>query len=524
MISWTTIENAIRAWVISGTGLTSAQVIFANQGEEAPEGQYAAIYLTESSNGQPWLVNEYDEDGDPGEEITHYARNVSTVEVQIQIFGGAATGPTSGAALLNQLKGKTRLPTIHAALKLGGWAPATFDATQNISGVLGGSIFEPRASMTCRGSAGAEASELGTYIEFVQYRTTQGVISYVGGIPSRILVQGSAALKFAASVVTSVTTDGLHGAMGLAAMVFTAIAAVGTRMKATASASIAATAAATATALRKATGSAGTVFTSAASVTANRKAMGSMAFSFSGTAAAAVESAGYTLDTLTPADIATITGMPTPTGMIDCGVASGAEDLVGTDDLTDLTGFEDKEVVDATLGGETTGLATNTRGMVAASSAVLDIGAETITGIWIGRYTSHVSTTYTLGKRDAGGTNAGWEIYNISLGHVVCVADSATGATTRTISVEHATTDAQVIGFTRSIANNVHSVWSREGSAEGTRLAETLTNTAIFAIGKGRLAATLARHGKFIWWVGTDGDDFGEAQRLLLAQALGYEA
>lgn len=235
----------------------------------------------------------------------------------------------------------------------------------------------------------------------------------------------------------------------------------------------------------------------------------------------------YTLDTLSPADMAEITGKPTPTFGWDLGAASGATDLVGSDNLVDA-GTPTKEVVDSILGGKTSTLDTSTDdSIIATSASVANPGAVTVTGILICRLNA-AGEAFPRGlaqKRDGAAGNNGWDVSTRNR-QLILILDTPLGLLTRTIAVDHGTTNAQVLLFTRSVANNAGSIFSREGSSQGSCNNDTLSSAAKLAVGAGasRSQATGAQQAKLFLWHGTDGDGFAESERLAVAQALGYEA
>lgn len=246
---------------------------------------------------------------------------------------------------------------------------------------------------------------------------------------------------------------------------------------------------------------------------------------FSQANATAAGAAGITanLDDLTPALLATITGKPAPTLMWLGKDASGADELVvGTDDLADV-GPPLKQVTSTELAGTVTELDDLTDSMNAASGTVADVGNVTVTFMMIHRLTLTTGTRMLFGKRDAVSPNHGYELTSTSGGGVSWTIDGPSGLTVRTIATGHGTVNPQVVLGTRSIANDVASLWSREGSSEGTRNSESITSSDTMAVGNGRLSARLHEFGLLAIWLGTDGDGFGEPDRLAVAQALGYE-
>ena len=238
--------------------------------------------------------------------------------------------------------------------------------------------------------------------------------------------------------------------------------------------------------------------------------------------------AGYSIDTLTPAQIATITGQAAPTLMWLGKDASGATELVaGTDNLTDEGGGILKEVDDATLGGLTTQFVGTTDLLTAAGSGVADIGVETMTIILIDKFPA-TATGQVISKRDTSFPNNGYEIISLATtGNMAFYTDSASGQKGNTIVGDHMTGDAQVIAVTRQSGANLQGIWSRIGSSTGTRNNQTMTNAVPLKIGRQTYNTTPANFCACMIWIGTDGD-FGAAAdfvaaRSAIAVALGYE-
>jgi len=230
----------------------------------------------------------------------------------------------------------------------------------------------------------------------------------------------------------------------------------------------------------------------------------------------------YTVDTLSPAQVAIILGKPVPTYMFLGSDVVGAEELVtGAFPMTDSGAI--KEVNDVALNGLTTELPNNNTGMATSDPLGLDVGAEALTIMYIGRVIDFPTTTNLFGKRQPAAGNLGWEIYNLSTGSMSFATTTPSGTKTNTVAVNHGIQNQQVIVATRSITNNIQSLYTREGSASSTRFTDSLTSTSTFAIGKGRLSGTPQRFGAIMVWVGADAEDFGELDRLTMAQTLGYE-
>lgn len=231
---------------------------------------------------------------------------------------------------------------------------------------------------------------------------------------------------------------------------------------------------------------------------------------------------GYSLATVTPADIAAITGKPSPTLMYRGNDATGATELVaGTDNLTDVGTV--KLVADAALGVDTTEFNSALDAMVAAASGVADVGAETITIVLIKRMVTKPTGSQSLvSKRDPSSPNNGFELSSFQ-GQIQWACDSSSGTIINAISVDHGEVNPQTILATREFGTDRQAVFSREGTASSTRYAETLSNAANFAIGRQRLGTAFFDFALCCIWIGTDGDGYGETERLAIAQAMGLE-
>ncbi len=168
MIAWSTVESAIHAWIVEGTGLDASQVIWANQDDQSPDGDYASITVTATPTGNGgWNIYEDNIGGGSGEELTETHYRMWELSVEVQLFGGSHRGTTSASARLTRCVGASRLTVRHESMRAAGWVPARFDPIQNASAPAGGSIFEPRAILTAYGYTSGSMSGTATYIEFV---------------------------------------------------------------------------------------------------------------------------------------------------------------------------------------------------------------------------------------------------------------------------------------------------------------------------------------------------------------------
>jgi hypothetical protein len=174
---WTTIENAIHAWVVRGTGLAEAKVIWSGQNSPRPEGTHATLKIVAvNRNGPDW--SDTVEDGD---DVTFHSRGPREIVLSIQCFDGAATGALNSAARLDKTLALAALPTQQAAFQAAGVGYLRSGSVKHIGGVMG-SVFEPRAQVDVTLSMFSDVSEPGSLIEFVEIEN-DGASIYVPSNP-----------------------------------------------------------------------------------------------------------------------------------------------------------------------------------------------------------------------------------------------------------------------------------------------------------------------------------------------------
>lgn len=171
-VDWVTIEDAIHAWVVAGSGLDGANVIWANQDVPIPaSGAYIMIRATARPIGRGWL-NYSTNPGEPaGEELIEEHNSMAEVEVQLTAFDGDATGASRGSNLIMRCRAYAQFSAQRALFKAAGWAPARWSDIQDISQIVGaggGSLFEPRALASAFGFSSVNLQSTSTYIEIVE--------------------------------------------------------------------------------------------------------------------------------------------------------------------------------------------------------------------------------------------------------------------------------------------------------------------------------------------------------------------
>lgn len=121
------------------------------------------VDLTDAGTGTHTLVDTSDTVR-AGAEILSTARGTREAVVSIQAFGGTATEAGAPRALLERVVAFATLPSRRAALAAAGVGIGSLGTVQSVDGVVGASLFEPRATLEARLFITSEVSETSTYI------------------------------------------------------------------------------------------------------------------------------------------------------------------------------------------------------------------------------------------------------------------------------------------------------------------------------------------------------------------------
>ena len=185
-IAWATIEDAIVAWVVAGSGIAAGKVIWADQNGERPDAPYIDVRLDIDSVGQDWLDTDDAAAPSPGAEIDMFSRGVRRLTITLRCFGGPAIGTVSPRARLDGVRSSRRLPSNVDALRVAGVGVASFSPIQSIGEALNSSKIEPRSMMTIIAFAASEVSETGTYVSDTeitdQVSVPDNVFTVEGGV------------------------------------------------------------------------------------------------------------------------------------------------------------------------------------------------------------------------------------------------------------------------------------------------------------------------------------------------------
>src|SRR5262245_40023776 len=124
-ILWKNIEDAIRAWVKSASGLDDQHVIWAHQTGTRPSSTFIDIALGDllPIGTTDELLTTYHSGAPVGQEIEIKARGQREFGVTIQCFGAPVTGNSSARAILSKVQTALSAPTPRAALHVAGLSP-----------------------------------------------------------------------------------------------------------------------------------------------------------------------------------------------------------------------------------------------------------------------------------------------------------------------------------------------------------------------------------------------------------------
>ncbi len=172
--NWDSVEAAVWAWVVAGSGLSESTVIRADQDGPRPEPNFASIRLGRSMSPAgvvDQVSQEYDSGADPGEEITLTASGPREFEVEVEVFTASAVGSDSAFARASRVQTALGLPGVRDALHAAGLTPFDNGKVRVIPDVLD-TKWEGRALLVARFYVEESASETTGYIDATEITPT----------------------------------------------------------------------------------------------------------------------------------------------------------------------------------------------------------------------------------------------------------------------------------------------------------------------------------------------------------------
>jgi len=173
-VDWSLAENALRAWVVTASGLPQSLVIWANQNGPKPLGQHITLHLGEDVPLGAFSENTHDYEASrpAGEEIHLVVKGTSEFSLEVQVYGSKEVGATSARALVKRIQTALGLPSIRDALADAGLVCFDRGTITNVPAILDAD-FEARSVLEARFYVTDDAFDATTFIETVEI-TDQG--------------------------------------------------------------------------------------------------------------------------------------------------------------------------------------------------------------------------------------------------------------------------------------------------------------------------------------------------------------
>lgn len=167
-MNWTTIERALHAWAVSSSGLPADRVIWSLQSGGRPAPPYLVLRIMSLvPTGQDWVGVTTVSNPVAGQEIEHKQRGGRRGVLSLQVFASPATGVMAAVSLLEQVIGKSRLPTVRDILATAKIGLGSFEPITSLDELIG-STLECRAVVEVPIFTVAETTEFGTNVETVE--------------------------------------------------------------------------------------------------------------------------------------------------------------------------------------------------------------------------------------------------------------------------------------------------------------------------------------------------------------------
>lgn len=165
MLDWATLEAAIQAWVSTASGVTT---MWDGQGGSRPEVPYVTMNAVVADKGPGWTTHEDADPSVPEAELVETFTQVKELALSLRCFGETSLGTSQPSAILDSVMGQASLSGTRELLRAGGWVPARINPVLRIPGVIGGTVFEPRAQVQCFGNVNSQITGTATYVQIVK--------------------------------------------------------------------------------------------------------------------------------------------------------------------------------------------------------------------------------------------------------------------------------------------------------------------------------------------------------------------
>jgi hypothetical protein len=174
-----TIESTLRAWVRDHSGLSEAQVVWAEQASVRLATPFITLRLGDLARvgGLDEVRQAYDENAAAGQEVSLTVVGRRELTLSIQCFGEACDSPR---AILSRVQTALSLETVMAAFEEVGISCFDEGTIRNVT-LLQETDFEQRALLETRFYVAEEVSETTTYIETTEVTNEDTDVTFTIG-------------------------------------------------------------------------------------------------------------------------------------------------------------------------------------------------------------------------------------------------------------------------------------------------------------------------------------------------------
>lgn len=141
----TTAEDAIQAWVVTGSGLASDHVIWTGDGPSGPQpaGAYISMRITDDDTASDdWMTPRRN-----GSAIEYRVRSHHMATIELTCNAGASYGSGRAGMILRRVIAASSFPSVIEAMKVGGVGIGPVSKIRLIPGVRSG-LLAPKAMVT----------------------------------------------------------------------------------------------------------------------------------------------------------------------------------------------------------------------------------------------------------------------------------------------------------------------------------------------------------------------------------------
>lgn len=165
---WPSTLYAIRLWVMMGSGLPPASVIWYGQNTARPAGPWISLRMQDAERGWSWYDRVSNADGS----VTQYTRARVRATLTITCYAGMPdptnpNGQRGPVQILSDVLGASDLEATWNVLRQYKVGVADWDRVRSTDGVINSAKYEPRAMTTVVLHLTGELSEISGWINAV---------------------------------------------------------------------------------------------------------------------------------------------------------------------------------------------------------------------------------------------------------------------------------------------------------------------------------------------------------------------